>query len=99
MMAAVFVVVIAILKEVQSRSSLMVRTYVSEKLVLGFRLRFLGHIQRLSVMYHDTAGTADSTYPDDVGRELNQLDRYRQPNPNHHCSHHNGCDAFGDFRA
>jgi len=61
-LAAVLVVVVALLKEVQSRLGELTRTYVSEALVLGFRARILQHAQRLSVMYHDSTGTADTTY-------------------------------------
>jgi ATP-binding cassette, subfamily B, bacterial len=60
--AAVLVVVVALLKEVQSRLGELTRTYVSEALVLRFRARILQHAQRLSVMYHDSTGTADTTY-------------------------------------
>ena len=61
-LAAILVVVVALLKEVQSRLGELTRTYVSEALVLGFRARILQHAQRLSVMYHDSTGTADTTY-------------------------------------
>jgi ATP-binding cassette subfamily B protein len=60
--AAVLLVGVALLKEIQSRGSELTRTYVSEMLVLGFRARILRHAQRLSVVHHDTAGTADATY-------------------------------------
>ena len=38
------------------------QTYTGEKLVLGFRSQLFRHVQRLSLSYHDTKGTADSTY-------------------------------------
>jgi ATP-binding cassette, subfamily B, bacterial len=37
-------------------------TYVGEKLVRGFRAVLFRHAQRLSLAYHDTKGTTDSTY-------------------------------------
>ncbi|MBZ5609849.1 MAG: ABC transporter ATP-binding protein/permease [Acidobacteriia bacterium] len=37
-------------------------TYTGEKLVLEFRTRLFRHAQRLSLSYHDTKGTTDSTY-------------------------------------
>lgn len=40
----------------------LVRAYSGEKLVLSFRARLFRHVQRLSLSYHDTKGTADSTY-------------------------------------
>ncbi|HVH69921.1 MAG TPA: ABC transporter ATP-binding protein, partial [Candidatus Dormibacteraeota bacterium] len=38
------------------------RTYTSEKLLLNFRTRLFSRMQRLSLGYHDTTGTADSLY-------------------------------------
>jgi ATP-binding cassette subfamily B protein len=40
----------------------MLRAYAGEKLVLAFRARLFRHVQRLSLSYHDTKGTADSSY-------------------------------------
>jgi ATP-binding cassette subfamily B protein len=60
--AVLLLVGVALLKEIQSRGSELTRTYVSEMLVLGFRARILRHAQRLSVVHHDAAGTADATY-------------------------------------
>ena len=61
-LAATLLVSVALLKELQSRIGDLARTYASETLVLAFRARILRHAQRLSVIYHDAAGTADSTY-------------------------------------
>ena len=61
-LAVVLLVAVALLKELQSRLGELTRTYVSEALVLAFRARILQHAQRLSVLYHDTTGTADTTY-------------------------------------
>ena len=61
-LAAVLLVAVAVLKELQSRSGDLARTYASETMALAFRARILRHAQRLSVIYHDAAGTADSTY-------------------------------------
>jgi ATP-binding cassette, subfamily B, bacterial len=60
--AAIMLVAVALLKELQSQGSEVTRTYASESLVLNFRARILRHAQRLSVVHHDTAGTADATY-------------------------------------
>ncbi len=62
LLAVGLLVAVALLKELQSRLGELTRTYVSEALVLGFRARILQHAQRLSVLYHDTTGTADTTY-------------------------------------
>lgn len=61
-LAVALLVGVALLKEIQSRASDLTRTYVSETLILSFRARILRHAQRLSVVYHDAAGTADATY-------------------------------------
>jgi ATP-binding cassette, subfamily B, bacterial len=62
LVAAVMLVVVAGLKEVQAISDSLLRMYTGEKLVLGFRARLFRHVQRLSLAYHDTRGTADSLY-------------------------------------
>jgi ATP-binding cassette subfamily B protein len=55
-------ILLAILAQLQSLTSSLLRTYTSEKLVLGFRARIFGHAQRLSLIYHDLNGTTDTTY-------------------------------------
>src|SRR5262249_41955595 len=37
-------------------------THVGEKVLLDFRARIFRHVQRLSLTYHDTKGTADANY-------------------------------------
>jgi ATP-binding cassette subfamily B protein len=62
----IFVVVltigIALLSGLQRLASSLLRTYTGEKLTLAFRTKLFRHVQRLSVSYHDSRGTADSTY-------------------------------------
>ena len=60
--AALLLIGVALLRELQARGTELTRTYTSEMLVLGFRARILRHAQRLSVLRHDSAGTADATY-------------------------------------
>jgi ATP-binding cassette subfamily B protein len=60
--AAGLVVGIALLTRLQALGSSLLRTYTGERLVLGFRGRLFRHVQRLSLGYHDTRGTADSLY-------------------------------------
>ena len=55
-------VVIAVLDELQSFAAWLLETYTGERLVLDFRAKLFRHIQRLSLSYHDTQGTADSMY-------------------------------------
>jgi ATP-binding cassette, subfamily B, bacterial len=55
-------ILIAVLSGLQRLASSWLRTYTGEKLTLAFRTRLFRHVQRLSVSYHDSKGTADSTY-------------------------------------
>lgn len=58
----VFFVGIALLDQLQQAVSNLLGTYTGEKLQLAFRARLFRHVQRLSLAYHDKAGTADSVY-------------------------------------
>jgi ATP-binding cassette subfamily B protein len=53
---------IAVLSGLQRLASSWLRIYTGEKLTLAFRTKLFRHVQRLSVSYHDSKGTADSTY-------------------------------------
>jgi ATP-binding cassette, subfamily B, bacterial len=55
-------IVIAVLSGFQRLASSWLRIYTGEKLTLAFRTKLFRHVQRLSVSYHDSKGTADSTY-------------------------------------
>jgi ATP-binding cassette subfamily B protein len=59
---AALVVAIAFLNHLQTSASAVLRTYTGEKLVLAFRAKLFRHAQRLSLSYHDTKGTTNSTY-------------------------------------
>ncbi len=56
------VVIVALFTQIQATSASVLRTYTGEKLVLDFRARLFRHAQRLSLSYHDSKGTSDSTY-------------------------------------
>ena len=60
--AAGFFVLLALLKQLQQFGDLVLTTYIGEKLLLQLRSRLFGHSERLSLTYHDSRGTADSTY-------------------------------------
>jgi ATP-binding cassette subfamily B protein len=60
--AVVLVIVIALFTGLQRLGTLLLRIYIGEKLTLQFRAKLFGHVQRLSVSYHDAKGTADSAY-------------------------------------
>jgi len=55
-------VAIALVSQLKELGVSLLRTYTGEKLVLGFRTRLFCHVQRLSLFYHDSRGSADSTY-------------------------------------
>jgi len=50
------------LGQVQSLATTLLRTYIGERLVLDFRSLLVQQVQRLSLSYHDSRGTADSVY-------------------------------------
>jgi ATP-binding cassette subfamily B protein len=60
--AAAFIVAVAILTQLLDLITAWVRTFVSEKLVVGLRTELFGHAHRLSLSYHDTKGSADTIY-------------------------------------
>jgi ATP-binding cassette subfamily B protein len=61
-LAAVMLVAITLLSQLQALGSSLLSTYVGEELVLSFRAQLFRHVQRLSLSYHDLKGTSDSTY-------------------------------------
>ena len=61
-MIAGLLVLIAFLKQVLDLAFALLRSFTGEKLVLAFRAKLFRHSQGLSLSYHDTAGTSDSTY-------------------------------------
>jgi ATP-binding cassette subfamily B protein len=62
LLAAVLVIVVALVNQAQSLGVTVLSTYIGEKMVLRFRAELFRHVQRLSLAYHDTRGTADSAY-------------------------------------
>jgi ATP-binding cassette, subfamily B, bacterial len=60
--AVALLIVVALLTNLQAMASALLRAWVGERLVLGFRGDLFRHAQRLSLSYHDAAGTADATY-------------------------------------
>jgi ATP-binding cassette subfamily B protein len=55
-------VMVALVTQAQVLANTFLSTYTGEQLVFGFRNRLFRHVQRLSLGYHDTNGTTDSTY-------------------------------------
>ncbi|PYT13707.1 MAG: hypothetical protein DMF51_10090 [Acidobacteria bacterium] len=61
-LAAGFLVAMALLSQLQGFGMSLLRTYTGEKLVLAFRARLFRQVQLLSLSYHESRGTTDSTY-------------------------------------
>lgn len=59
---AAFVVGIALLTQLQKVGHAILGAYTGEQLALGFRSQLFQHAQRLSLLYHDTHGAANSTF-------------------------------------
>ncbi len=53
---------VAVASQLQELVQTVLQTYTGEKVVLRFRSKLFQRSQRLSLMYHDRVGTADSTY-------------------------------------
>jgi ATP-binding cassette subfamily B protein len=60
--AAALLLLITLLQNLEAYGSWLLQLYTGEKLVLSLRTRLFGHIQRLSLSYHDKRGTSDSLY-------------------------------------
>ena len=61
-LAVALVIGVALLGQLRDFAASLLTTYTGEKLLRGFRARLFRHVQRLSLSYHDTKGTSDSTY-------------------------------------
>ena len=55
-------VAIALLGQLQELVTWLLRAYTGQQLLLSFRAQLFRHAQRLSLSYHDSKGTSDSTY-------------------------------------
>ncbi|OLD93520.1 MAG: xenobiotic-transporting ATPase [Cyanobacteria bacterium 13_1_40CM_2_61_4] len=53
---------VVLLTQLQVLAVSVLGAFINERLVLGFRTRLFDHVQRISLAYHDTRGTADTTY-------------------------------------
>ncbi len=60
--SALLVVLVMILRQAQWVTSALLRTVLSERMLLDFRAKLFRHVQRLSFSFHDRKGSADSTY-------------------------------------
>src|SRR3989442_730948 len=53
---------VVLLSQLQALAVAVLGGFINERLVLAFRSRLFHHVQRISLAYHDTRGTADTTY-------------------------------------
>jgi ATP-binding cassette subfamily B protein len=60
--AAGLLVLIGLLTQVEALANSVLSAATGEKLVLAFRAQLFGHVQRLSLAYHDSQGITHSTY-------------------------------------
>src|SRR6058998_2569949 len=54
--------IVVLLSQLQALAVAVLGAFINERLVLAFRSRLFRHVQRISLAYHDTRGTADTTY-------------------------------------
>ncbi len=60
--AAGLQVLATLLSQLQALATYWLRTQTGQKLTLNFRTQLFRHLQRLSLSFHDSRGTADSIY-------------------------------------
>lgn len=60
--AAVFQVLVVLVTQVQGLGAYLLQTQAGEGMTLNFRARLFGHLQRLSLGFHDARGNAESMY-------------------------------------
>jgi ATP-binding cassette, subfamily B, bacterial len=60
--AAALQVLVTLFFQLQALATYWLRTQTGEKLTLDFRARLFHHLQRVSLSFHDSRGTADSIY-------------------------------------
>src|SRR6266576_4437385 len=61
-LVAALAILIAVATQLQVAAQKYLTVLAGERLQLDFRARLFQHLQRLSLTYHDTIGTADSIY-------------------------------------
>ncbi|MBI2953625.1 MAG: ABC transporter ATP-binding protein [Chloroflexi bacterium] len=62
LLAVALALAIALAHQLQSLGNSLLSTYTGEKMALDFQTKLFRHAQRLSLSYHDSIGTSDSTY-------------------------------------
>jgi len=59
---AALLIAIALLNQLQALTTMVLYTYIGEKLVLRFRSKLFLHMERLSLAYHDRRSSSESVY-------------------------------------
>jgi len=59
---AALLIAIALLNQLQALTTMVLYTYIGEKLVLRFRAKLFLHMERLSLSYHDRRSSSESVY-------------------------------------
>lgn len=62
MLSAVLVVLVMLLSQAQWVGTALLRTVISERMVLDFRAKVFRQVQRLSFSFHDQTGSSESTF-------------------------------------
>ncbi|MEO0017714.1 MAG: hypothetical protein RLZZ522_997, partial [Verrucomicrobiota bacterium] len=62
LLSAILVVLFRLIAQTQSAANSLIRTILSEQMILDFRAKLFRHVQRLSFAFHDRRGSSDSTY-------------------------------------
>ena len=62
LLAVGLLLAVAIVSQLQGLAVSLLRTYTGERLLLELRSQIFRHVQRLSLLFHDTRGTAESLY-------------------------------------
>ena len=59
---AALLITIALFNQLQALTTMVLYTYIGEKLVLRFRAKVFLHMERLSLSYHDRKSSSESVY-------------------------------------
>src|SRR5437773_7212736 len=62
LLAVGLLLAVAIVSQLQGLAVSLLRTYTGERLLLELRSQIFRHVQKLSLLFHDTRGTAESLY-------------------------------------
>ena len=62
LLAAALLMLITVASQIQGFVSSLLKTHTTEKLLLDFRALIFRHLQRMSLSWHDSAGSADALY-------------------------------------